>query len=188
MINWNHYLHTERLVLQERTDELMQQVLEQDQTEQLFFFGYQTTQIVDLERELTWIKKGFSSWKANCKMWNIIGKEEQVVIGHCGYHSWYQTHRRAEIGYALHPAFRGKGYMKETLLTIIKHGFTKMQLNRIEAFVGPTNVPSIKLIEHFGFVKEGLMRSHYLSNGVMDDSVIYALLQSEYLERNKLRA
>lgn len=55
-----------------------------------------------------------------------------------------------------------------------------MKLNRIEALIDENNIPSKKLLEHFGFNWEGVMRGHYLVNGIFEDSVLYSLLQSEY--------
>ena len=55
-----------------------------------------------------------------------------------------------------------------------------MGLERIEAFVGPNNTPSIKLLNRMNFKKEGLLKHHYFQNNIMDDSIVFALLKSEY--------
>ena len=103
-------------------------------------------------------------------------------MGWCGYHTWYIQHDRAELGYELyHESDRGKGYMSELMPYVIEYGFKDMNLNRIEAMVGPTNIPSLKLLEASGFVKEGQMRSHYLRDGEYQDSLVFSLLRNEYL-------
>ena len=55
-----------------------------------------------------------------------------------------------------------------------------MGLNRIEAFVGPGNDPSLRIMERLGFSKEGLLREHYHKNNHTEDSVAYSLLKREY--------
>lgn len=55
-----------------------------------------------------------------------------------------------------------------------------MKLNRIEAFIGPKNQASIKLINKLNFVKEGHLREHYSENNRIEDSIVYSLLRKEY--------
>jgi [ribosomal protein S5]-alanine N-acetyltransferase len=70
--------------------------------------------------------------------------------------------------------------MTEAMKAVLIHGFEQMKLNRVEAFASPLNTPSIRLIERYGFTKEGLLRQHYGHNGVAEDSAVYGLLASEY--------
>src|ERR1700674_1489358 len=43
--------------------------------------------------------------------WGIVYKENNKLIGTGGFHIWNILHRRAEIGYALSPAYWNKGIM-----------------------------------------------------------------------------
>jgi [ribosomal protein S5]-alanine N-acetyltransferase len=110
-----------------------------------------------------------------------VEKQSNTIIGNCGFHTWNPQHHRAEIGYAMNSdEFKNKGFMKETLEKIIEFGFQDMDLNRIEALISENNIPSRKLLDYFGFTKEGVMRGHYLVGEVFEDSVSYSLLKSEY--------
>ena len=112
----------------------------------------------------------------------MILKDEDVVIGWCGYHTWYTNHNRAELGYVMNDElYKGKGYMKEALRPIIQYGFGKMNLNRIEAYIAEDNIPSYKLLAANGFVKEGLLREHYFTKGRHEDSILYALLKKNLI-------
>ena len=53
-----------------------------------------------------------------------------------------KEHYRAEIGYALHPAFWKKGIMKEAILAVVDYGFNKMHLHSIEANINADNIAS----------------------------------------------
>ncbi|MND70827.1 putative ribosomal N-acetyltransferase YdaF [compost metagenome] len=70
--------------------------------------------------------------------------------------------------------------MTEALKPIIQYGFETMKLNRIEAFLSPDNIPSLKLVQKFGFTKEGHLREHYNKDNKLEDSAVYSLLKSEY--------
>jgi ribosomal-protein-alanine N-acetyltransferase len=70
--------------------------------------------------------------------------------------------------------------MSETIALIVNFGFENMGLERIEAFVDTNNTPSIKLLKRMNFKKEGLLKHHYFHNNRMEDSIVFALLKSEY--------
>lgn len=111
----------------------------------------------------------------------LIDKTSNRIIGWCGYHTWYLAHARAEIGYGMtDDSYKRKGLMYEALLPIIQYGFEQMNLHRIEAFVAPHNVASLKLVQKAGFQQEGLLREHCFKKGVAEDSVAFSLLQQEY--------
>ena len=55
-----------------------------------------------------------------------------------------------------------------------------MKLNWVEAFIGPDNIPSRRLVEGYGFAVEGQLREHFCYDDVIQDSVVYSLLKSEY--------
>jgi ribosomal-protein-alanine N-acetyltransferase len=103
------------------------------------------------------------------------------LLGRCAYHNYMAMHKRSEIGYNMQKdEYKNKGYMKEALKPILIYGFEQMRLNRVEAFIGPDNKPSRKLVESYGFVIEGQLREHFCYDGELQDSVAYSLLASEY--------
>lgn len=117
----------------------------------------------------------------NLRWFQLCDRITNEVLGSCGFHIWYKQHSRAEIGYNLkRDSDKQKGLMSEAVAFILDYGFSTMQLNRVEAFVGPDNIPSLKIMAKFGFEKEGYCKEHYCFNGVLDDSVLFALLRKNY--------
>ncbi|AFY54560.1 acetyltransferase, ribosomal protein N-acetylase [Rivularia sp. PCC 7116] len=114
--------------------------------------------------------------------WGIAKKEDNVIIGTCGFHNWVQKSFQAEIGYELSQAYWRKGIMTEALTAMIKFGFKKMELNRITATVMLENIASMKLLENNGFVEEGVLREHGFWKGGFHDLKIFALLKKEALQ------
>jgi RimJ/RimL family protein N-acetyltransferase len=72
------------------------------------------------------------------------------------------THRRRGIGTAL---------LEAAVVWALRAGVTKLELH---AF--PHNTPAIALYERFGFVAEGLRRSHYRRGDELLDAVLMAYL------------
>lgn len=75
--------------------------------------------------------------------------------------------------------------MTEALEAILTFGFGELNLHRVEALVAVWNTASIKLLQHFDFIKEGVKREDYLVNGKYEDSISYALLKREWMQKNK---
>ena len=70
--------------------------------------------------------------------------------------------------------------MSEAVEAIIRYGFSELNLNRIEAIVGPENAPSLRLMEKNGFVQEGRLRKHYPAGDGFEDSLVFGLLREEF--------
>ncbi|MFQ5758897.1 MAG: GNAT family N-acetyltransferase, partial [Candidatus Bathyarchaeia archaeon] len=80
----------------------------------------------------------------------------------------------------LNPAYWGQGIMTEALRAVLKHGFEKMELNRIQAIIDSKNTRSLKLVHRLGFKKEGVLRQRSYFNGQFLDDVCFSLLKKEW--------
>jgi len=171
---------TDRLILRKLTQETFDSIYtDLSQEEQLEILGLSS--IEELLKEKEKYTLGLSTYNKKFLYHQIINLQTNKIIGWCGFHTWYIDHNRAEIGYGLFDDHhKGKGIMTEAISKIINYGFTDMNLERIEAFVSPTNTPSINLLKRMNFKKEGLLKHHYYHNNKMDDSLVFALLKSDY--------
>lgn len=171
-------LETKRLYLRKLTPEVYDEILLKCSDSE--FSQYLGLSIENIEAEKEKIRKGFTTYNKSLLIFQLISKETDQIIGWCGFHTWYKDHRRAEIGYALNSdSIKAKGLMSEAIKPILDYGFKEMNLNRIEAFIGPDNTASLKLIQKFNFEKEGQLKNHYFKNGKFEDSIVYALLQTD---------
>lgn len=172
----NAILHTKRLTLRVVTPEVYEEVFKLSEMDVMKFFGFETKE--ELEKEKSRFENGLRMFNKTFRYFQLIETKTDTIIGWCGYHTWYMDHDRAEIGYGLvSDEFKRKGFMTEALTPIIDYGFNEMNLHRIEAFASQENVPSIKLLTFNNFEKEGLLKEHYLIDGVYEDSLIYAVLR-----------
>lgn len=173
-------LDTPHLKLLELTDEMMQLVMTTLQNEEMKdFLGLATDQ--EIEREKTNYEKGYSWYRSGARNFVILDADSRMTLGRIGFHTWYQAHSRAEVGYHItRDEDKQKGIMSEALHRMLQHGFEEMNLNRVEAFVGPGNAASQRLLLKMGFKEEGRLREHYCKNGVAEDSLCFGLLRSEW--------
>jgi len=112
--------------------------------------------------------------------WGITLKGDNKVIGSCVFYNMVTEHYRADIGFVLSRDFWGQGIAQEALKAVIKYGLENLNINRIEAVIEPANIPSQKLVERVGFLREGLLRSYEYFDGKFDDLYMYSLLKSDF--------
>lgn len=171
---------TERLELRKWITETYDQIYRVcSKLEQIKLLGLESeNQLTEEKRKY---EQGFSTFNKKYVNFQLIQKEGKQVLGWCTFHTWYIDHRRAEIGYwLLKEEFKNKGHLSEAIPTVLAFGFNEMSLNRVEAFVSPENKASLRIMEKFGFKKEGYLRQHYMNNGNLDDSVLFSLLKQDY--------
>lgn len=109
--------------------------------------------------------------------WGIELKGKEGLIGTIGFNAWSPKHKRAEIGYELHPHYWRFGYATEAASQIISYGFSELDLTRIGAVVFNENHSSQELLIKLGFQKEGVLRNYMYQNGVPYDTNVYSLLK-----------
>lgn len=115
--------------------------------------------------------------------WGVEHRLDGRFIGTAGYMRWDVEDRRAEVGYAMAPAYWGQGLMTEALGAIIAFGFEQMQLNRIEARCAAENSGSYRVMEKAGMAFEGTLRERYVVDGAFIDIKLYSILRREYEQR-----
>jgi RimJ/RimL family protein N-acetyltransferase len=85
---------------------------------------------------------------------------------------------RATVGYSIAPSARGKGLAAAALIAVTEFAWTIPALHRIEAYIEPWNVGSVKTAEQAGYQREGLLRSHQEIGGQRRDMLLYATVRA----------
>jgi ribosomal-protein-alanine N-acetyltransferase len=86
----------------------------------------------------------------------------------------------AEIGYMMSETRQGRGLGTRAVALLVNKLFGETDLRRLYALITPENIASVRLIERLGFVREGVMREHYLIQGRRVDEIIFGLLRREW--------
>ncbi len=82
-------------------------------------------------------------------------------------------------GYWIGAPYSRLGYMREAILALTHHAFTKLDLSRLEAACLPENLPSRGVLETCGFKYEGVAQSYLQINGRWRNHVLYANLRGD---------
>jgi [ribosomal protein S5]-alanine N-acetyltransferase len=114
--------------------------------------------------------------------WGITFRDDDRVIGTCGFHFWEKEHRRADIGYDLKPAYWGNGYMTEIARAVVAWCFDNLNLHRLQGDCTSGNIGSERVLEKAGFTLEGIWREFVFEHGRFVDIKQYGLLRREYFK------
>ncbi|MEO4052697.1 GNAT family protein [Solibacillus sp. CAU 1738] len=109
----------------------------------------------------------------------IIEKEMLIGAGEINIRDF--TNREGEIGYIVNPTHWGKGYATEVAKLLIEFGFGTLNLHRIFATCDARNIGSSKVLEKIGMTKEGRIREDMLLRDGWRDSLLYSILEHEWI-------
>ena len=89
------------------------------------------------------------------------------------------------LGYWMGEPYAGRGYMSRAVRATAGFGFATLRLHRIEAACVPGNEASVRLLERAGFYREGYARAYLRINGVWQDHLLFALLETDAVSRSQ---
>ncbi len=112
--------------------------------------------------------------------WAVEYRENRKMIGTCGFTKFDFNANSAEIGYVLNPEYRGRGLAAEAVSEVIRFGFERLELNRIEARFMQGNHASFRVMQKCNMTFEGYARESMLVKGVYRTIGYCSLLASEY--------
>ena len=113
--------------------------------------------------------------------WGIVLKDSGAFVGTCGLDAGYvPEHARAELGYVLSREYWGRGLMPEAVRAVIRFGFGRMGLNRVQARCIAENAASARVMEKAGMTYEGTLRESEFIKGAYRDMKLYSILRREY--------
>lgn len=172
----------DKVILSKPTKEDMPQLLEwrNNPNHRKYYREYRDT---NLEDQTEWYKNVLM----HDPTWHhfiVRPINDNTPIGVAFLNHIHPVYRTGEFGITLgHPEYRGKGYGKDMLKTLLKYGFEELNLNRIWCEVYSNN-ESVHMYRKIGFKDEGILRQHVFKNGKYLDSYILGMLKTEYYKKN----
>ena len=124
--------------------------------------------------------------------WQIVvvlpaGSEgAERVIGDINFTLKSRGNLAGEIGWTLHPDFRGRGYATEAASAVLRRAFAELGLHRVIAELDPRNDASIALCRRLGMRGEAYFVKDLMFMGDWVDTGIYAILDVEWASRSAI--
>ena len=104
---------------------------------------YRATQVAHTPADLDWVT-------------GVIWDEDrEVVVGKAGFHGSPTADGMVEVGYAVDPGERRRGYARAVLLAMLDRARAEPSVSTFRATVSPDNHASLGLIGQLPFVEVG---------------------------------
>lgn len=114
--------------------------------------------------------------------WAIVRRDNNKMIGTCGFTRLNVESNSAEVGYVLNPAYWGLGLAPEAVRAVLRFGFFELRLHRIEARYMIGNNRSRRVMEKVGMKYEGVGRDSMHVKGRYVSIGTCAILRNEYFQ------
>ena len=101
-----------------------------------------------LNKLLGWNQAGVPSQFA------VVFRENNQVLGYCGFLHHPELPDEIEIGYRLDPAHWNRGLITEAARAVRDYAFACLKLPRVISLIHPKNIPSRRVAEKIGMVPE----------------------------------
>jgi [ribosomal protein S5]-alanine N-acetyltransferase len=111
--------------------------------------------------------------------WAIALKENNKLIGVCGFSKYDEANNKAEVGYLLNYDYWNKGITTEALKRVMDFGFNNMKLTKIEARCISENLASEKVMIKSGMKLDKMIKNDKIYKGNFVDLKLYSALKSD---------
>lgn len=140
-----------------------------------------SAQVTSTESEEKWLLDNNSNYQ-----FAIVRKEEDRLIGNCGFQDFSPIHQAAEVGLFIgEEQDRSKGYGSEVLTLLLDYGFHHLNLHNIMLKVFSFNERAIHCYEKVGFREFGRRSECYYVNGQFHDQIMMQILKDEWCSKTK---
>ncbi|MFJ8916413.1 GNAT family N-acetyltransferase [Amycolatopsis sp. NPDC102389] len=85
----------------------------------------------------------------------IWDQRQRLAVGTAGYHGPPDTSGMVEIGYAVDPSHRRRGYARAALESLLARAVQEPRVRTVRVTIGPGNTASYRLASQYGFVEVG---------------------------------
>jgi ribosomal-protein-alanine N-acetyltransferase len=96
--------------------------------------------------------------------------------------------QHGSLGYWIDEDHQGQGYMAEALRLTLEFSFTKLKLQRVNAFCIPPNTRSKNLLLRGGFKEEGFAERYVEIDGRWQDHFLFGMTLERWRELGAARA
>lgn len=119
--------------------------------------------------------------KTNEPFFAICLHEDNRHVGNIKIGPINWQHRCADISLFIgDKSVWGKGIASEAIKLVTDFGFRTLNLNKIKAGCYEGNLGSAKAFEKCGYVREGLLREQFISEGQKIDMIVLGITASDY--------
>lgn len=113
--------------------------------------------------------------------WFLAEDDNGNPIGIAGLESVNYIQGDAVLPFFVTEDFRKRGLATAMTVSMLDFAFKRLRLHRVTTFYRSDNTATQRVLEKFGFAKEGRFREGWFDDGVRKDTVIAGILGTEWI-------
>ena len=126
-----------------------------------------------------WLKTRPQLWDEGKQFGFSIRDRQGTIVGGCGL-GIISPNWSANLGYWIRTGYTKKGYATAATRILAEFGIKELQLKRIEIVASVKNIPSQRVAERAGALKEGISRNRLEIHSLAHDAVIYSFIPQDF--------
>jgi len=109
----------------------------------------------------------------------VFEKQSGRFLGCIGLNFINRVHQMANLGYWVRTSATGRGVATAATRLVARYGLESLGFQRIEILAAVDNVPSQRVAEKAGAVREAVLRHRLRINGEPRDAILYSLVAED---------
>jgi ribosomal-protein-serine acetyltransferase len=130
-----------------------------------------------IEETRSWLELQVKAFADRTAFEFAITAPDGSYLGGVGLNQLDAANQRANLGYWVRSTATCRGVCTSAVLQLRDWAMTNTDLTRLEILVAAGNVPSLRVAEKTGALREGVLRKRLLLEGVAHDAVMFCLLR-----------
>jgi RimJ/RimL family protein N-acetyltransferase len=127
------------------------------------------------------IKAFIALWEQdNAYVFYVLDETNNQIVGIALLNQIYRLHQIGNLAYVVRTSRTGEGIATEAARLVAQYGFEKLGLQRIEIVVHKDNVPSLKVAQKLGALREALLRNRLLLHSVPSEAYLHSLIPTDF--------
>ncbi|WP_344979891.1 GNAT family N-acetyltransferase [Streptosporangium fragile] len=126
-----------------------------------------------------WLSHGVHELRRSGQGVHLAVEADGLVVGAVSLFKTLWGAGTTEIGYGVHPLYRGRGFAPEAVGGVVRWVFETTGLHRIELRADVDNIASLRVAEKAGFVREGVLRAAEMADDGPHDVVVFGMLRAD---------
>ncbi len=133
-----------------------------------------------LEHARRAIEVSLTQWQSGTDArFAMVRRSDGRFLGGVGIEDAKGAHRCANLAYWIRADAANQGYTTEAARTVVRWGFERVGLHRMQAVIATGNTPSVRVAVRLGFRREGTMRAAERVGECWYDAFLFGLLRQE---------
>lgn len=128
-----------------------------------------------------WINNISQGASTDCDDFYWIAEDlDQNIVGTIEVADCNSKNGTFDYGISVFPSYRGRGYAKDMIMTVLRHYFFELRYQKATICVYSFNEASINLHKKLQFVEEGRLRNMIYTNGAFYDEIYFGMTKEEF--------